>query len=35
MSTAPFVIITDNIREFSRVDGLKLENWIEREASDD
>ena len=27
-------LVTDNIREFSRVDGLKLENWIEREASD-
>ena len=25
-------LVTDNIREFSRVDGLKLENWIEREA---
>jgi tRNA(fMet)-specific endonuclease VapC len=22
-------LVTDNIREFSRVDGLKLENWIE------
>jgi tRNA(fMet)-specific endonuclease VapC len=28
------MLVTDNIREFSRVDGLKLENWIEREASD-
>ena len=28
-------LVTDNIREFSRVDGLKLENWIEREASDE
>ena len=27
-------LVTDNIREFSRVDGLKLENWIERETSD-
>lgn len=27
-------LVTDNIREFSRVDGLKLENWIEREPSD-
>ena len=27
-------LVTDNIREFSRVDGLKLESWIEREASD-
>ena len=25
-------LVTDNIREFSRVDGLKLENWIGREA---
>ena len=25
-------LVTDNIREFSRVEGLKLENWIEREA---
>jgi tRNA(fMet)-specific endonuclease VapC len=24
-------LVTDNIDEFSRVDGLKLENWIERE----
>jgi len=28
------ILVTDNIREFSRVDGLKLENWIEREPSD-
>ena len=27
-------LVTDNVREFSRVEGLKLENWIEREASD-
>ncbi|RYE51986.1 MAG: type II toxin-antitoxin system VapC family toxin [Rhizobiaceae bacterium] len=27
-------LVTDNIREFSRVDGLKLENWIDREAAD-
>lgn len=27
-------LVTDNIREFSRIDGLKLENWIDREASD-
>ena len=27
-------LVTDNIREFSRVDGLKLENWLEREAPD-
>lgn len=27
-------LVTDNIREFSRVDGLKLENWLEREATD-
>jgi tRNA(fMet)-specific endonuclease VapC len=27
-------LVTDNTREFSRVDGLKLENWIDREASD-
>jgi tRNA(fMet)-specific endonuclease VapC len=26
-------LVTDNIREFSRVDGLKLENWIDRETS--
>lgn len=25
-------LVTDNIREFSRIDGLKLENWIERPA---
>lgn len=25
-------LVTDNVREFSRVDGLKLENWIDREA---
>ena len=24
------VLVTNNVREFSRVDGLKLENWIER-----
>jgi tRNA(fMet)-specific endonuclease VapC len=23
-------LVTDNIGEFSRIDGLKLENWIER-----
>lgn len=27
-------LVTDNIREFSRVNGLKLENWIERGPSD-
>lgn len=27
-------LVTDNIREFSRVDGLRVENWIEREVSD-
>lgn len=27
-------LVTDNVREFSRVDGLKLENWIDREVSD-
>ena len=27
-------LVTDNIREFSRVEGLKLENWIAREAPD-
>jgi tRNA(fMet)-specific endonuclease VapC len=26
-------LATDNIREFSRIDGLKLENWIERPAA--
>ncbi|MBB1248178.1 type II toxin-antitoxin system VapC family toxin [Rhizobium sp. G21] len=26
-------LVTDNIREFSRLDGLKLENWIERPAA--
>jgi tRNA(fMet)-specific endonuclease VapC len=26
-------LVTDNIREFSRIDGLKLENWIERPAA--
>ena len=25
-------LVTDNVREFSRVEGLKLENWIERQA---
>ena len=24
------ILVTDNIREFERVPGLKLENWIER-----
>lgn len=24
-------LVTDNTREFSRVEGLKLENWIDRE----
>lgn len=24
-------LVTDNMREFSRVEGLKLENWIERQ----
>ena len=28
-------LVTDKIREFSRVDLLKLENWIEHEGSDD
>ena len=23
------ILVTDNVREFGRVDGLKLENWIE------
>lgn len=27
-------LVTDNMREFSRVEGLKLENWIERETPD-
>jgi hypothetical protein len=22
-------LVTDNFREFSRVDGLKIENWLE------
>jgi tRNA(fMet)-specific endonuclease VapC len=26
------VLVTDNIREFLRVEGLKVENWIERPA---
>lgn len=26
-------LVTDNMREFSRIDGLKIENWIERESS--
>ncbi|MDH6266854.1 tRNA(fMet)-specific endonuclease VapC [Rhizobium sp. SG_E_25_P2] len=26
-------LVTDNIREFSRIDGLKLENWIERPSA--
>ena len=24
------VLVTDNVREFSRVEGLRMENWIER-----
>ena len=27
-------LVTNNIREFSRVDGLKLENWLDPEATD-
>lgn len=27
-------LVTDNIREFSRVEGLRVENWLERETSD-
>jgi tRNA(fMet)-specific endonuclease VapC len=27
-------LVTDNVREFSRIEGLKIENWIEREISD-
>ena len=23
-----FVIVTNNVREFERVEGLKLENWV-------
>lgn len=26
------VLVTNNVREFSRVDGLKFENWIERDV---
>jgi tRNA(fMet)-specific endonuclease VapC len=26
--------VTDNVREFSRVEGLKIENWIKREDAD-
>ncbi|MBL0371180.1 type II toxin-antitoxin system VapC family toxin [Rhizobium sp. KVB221] len=28
-------LVTDNVREFSRVEGLKVENWIERDGVDD
>lgn len=27
-------LVTDNIREFSRVEGLKIENWLERSEHD-
>lgn len=27
-------LVTDNVREFSRVDGLKIENWLERTNHD-
>lgn len=27
-------LVTDNVSEFSRIDELKLENWIERETPD-
>ena len=27
-------LVTDNVREFSRVDGLKIENWLERTDHD-
>ncbi|MCB1446266.1 MAG: type II toxin-antitoxin system VapC family toxin [Rhizobiaceae bacterium] len=27
-------LVTNNIREFARVDGLKLENWLDPEATD-
>lgn len=27
--TAGLAVITDNVREFSRVDGLKVENWLD------
>lgn len=27
-------LVTDNIREFERVEGLKIENWIERKEAD-
>ena len=26
------ILVTDNVREFSRVPGLKIENWINRSA---
>jgi tRNA(fMet)-specific endonuclease VapC len=26
------ILVTDNIREFSRIDDLKVENWLERQA---
>lgn len=26
-------LVTNNVREFSRVDGLKIANWLEEEAS--
>ena len=25
------ILVTDNVREFSRVNGLKYENWVQRE----
>jgi predicted nucleic acid-binding protein len=24
------ILVTDNVREFKRVDGLKFENWVDR-----
>lgn len=27
-------LVTDNVREFSRVEGLKIENWLERTDHD-
>lgn len=27
-------LVTDNIREFSRVEGLRVKNWLERETPD-
>ena len=27
---AGLTLVTDNVREFSRVDGLTIENWLDR-----